>query len=428
VYRLDPAAVYVLPHLLDDPVCAARIERILHACDRSVADLIAITPQSLPDVLHEIHSLERPAPRRRTLVFSQLKTDDNDPDWDDLLARCPEGTSKNEIVQLYGCGTNLNLRRREYDQEANHVCWCAREFNTIWGCSHGCRYCGMGRGGSHLVIGVNMEQYAERIVRPTLVEHPWQKCYRLIGAAADQITFEPEYGAYEAIGRVFAEFPDRYVITHTASDNVYWLADFPYRDRLIHVYSLTSDEYAAALEPDTPTPAERMAAAAFCESLGLPSRPKLKPIIPVRNWREDYERLIADLFARTHPQSVGLCVMMWMNLAVAREFLDMDQLDPAYAQAMQDQEEALRGVDTGPFPPEVRREIYRFLIAQIRRWDRDVPIYISTETREMWDELESELGQSKRAFICGCGPMATPDGKLMLAADMKYTTYAPTDC
>ena len=174
--------------------------------------------------------------------------------------------------------------------------------------------------------------------------------------------------------------------------------------------------------------AERLAAAAYCESIGIPSRPKLKPIIPIRNWREDYARLIADLFAQTHPQSVGLCVMMWMNLQTAREFLDMDQLEPAFAQAMQDQEEALRGVDTGPFPPEVRKEIYRYLIGQIRRWDAQVPIYISTETREMWDEMESELGQSKTAFICGCGPMATPDGKLTLSPEMKFTTYAATDC
>jgi len=428
MYRLDPAAVYAWPQLLDDPRHAARIERILRACDRSLNDLVLITPDSLADVISQLRDLERPAPRRRALVFGQLKTDDTDPDWEDLLSTCPEGTSQNELVTLYGHGTNLNLRRREYDQQANHVCWCAREFNTIWGCSHGCQYCGMGRRGDRLVIGVNLEDYAEKIVRPALEQYPWQKCYRLIGAAADQITFEPEYGAYEVIGRVFSEFPDRHLITHTASDNVYWLGDFPYRDRVIHVYSLTSDEYAAALEPDTPTPAERLAAAAYCESIGIPSRPKLKPIIPIRNWREDYARLIADLFAQTHPQSVGLCVMMWMNLQTAREFLDMDQLEPAFAQAMQDQEEALRGVDTGPFPPEVRKEIYRYLIGQIRRWDAQVPIYISTETREMWDEMESELGQSKTAFICGCGPMATPDGKLTLSPEMKFTTYAATDC
>lgn len=428
MYRLEPAAVYVWPHLLDDPKCAARIERLLRACDRSLDDLIAITPDSLAAVFEQLHALGRPAPRRRALVFGQLKTSAPSPDWDALLKHCPEGTAQGQLVELYGHGANLHQRLREYDQTANHVCWCAREFNTIWGCSHGCRYCGVGRGASRLVVGVNLEDYAEQVVRPALVNNPWQKCYRLIGGAADEITFEPEYGAYETICRVLAEFPDRYLITHTASDNVYWLADFPYCDRLIHVYSLTSDEYAAALEPDTPTPTERLEAAAFCESLGIPSRPKLKPVIPVRNWREDYERLIADLFAKTHPQSIGLCVMMWMNLATAREFLDLEQLDPVFAEAMQEQEEALRGVDTGPFPPEARKAIYRFLIGQIRRWDKQVPIYISTETREMWDELEGELGQSKTAFLCGCGPMATPDGRLTLSPEMQYTTYAATDC
>lgn len=105
----------------------------------------------------------------------------------------------------------------------------------------------------------------------------------------------------------------------------------------------------------------------------------------------------------------------------------LDQLDPAFATAMHEQEEALRGVQTGPFPHAARAEVYRFVIAQIRRWDERVPVYLSTESREMWDELEGELGQSKRAFTCGCGPMATADGKLRLAANMKLTTYAPED-
>lgn len=428
MYRLDPAAVYALPELLDDPACGAPIERILTACNRSMDDLKPLTLETLPEAIAEMAAFGRPAPRRRALVFTRINTSSEQPDWEEIMSRYPEGTPLHEVQTLLGHAQNLNFRRRDRDQEVNHVCWCAHEFNTIWGCSHGCQYCSVGRGASRIVVGVNVEEYAEKIARRALEDHPWQKCYRLIGGAADQITFEPEYGMYEALGRVFADFPDRYIITHTASDNVYWMKDLPHRDRFIHVYSLTSDDYAEALEPDTPTPAERLAAAAYCESLGIPSRPKLKPIIPLRNWRQDYTRLIKQLFAQTHPQSVGLCVMMWMNLETTRQFLDLEQLDPPFAQAMVEQEEALRGVDTGPFPPEVRREIYRFLIEQIRRHDPSVPIYISTETREMWDELEPELGQSKQAFICGCGPMATPDGKLTLSPDMKYTTYAPTDC
>jgi DNA repair photolyase len=427
MYRLDPAAVYALPELLDDPVWAARIEGILRACDHSADDLVPITRDSLADVVGAIHDLGHPEPRRRALVFTRLNTGGEQPDWDGLLARCPEGTTKGELLPLFGCAENMHFRRRDFDQEQNHVCWCAWEFNTIWGCPHGCQYCGMGRTGNRIVVGANVEEYAEKVVRPALVDYPWQKCFRLLGDAADQITFEPEAGAYEAIARVMSEFPDHYLITHTAGDNVYWLADFPYRDRIIHVYSLTSEDYAAALEPDTPTPAERISAAAFVESLGIPSRPKLKPIIPLRNWREDYERLLADLFARSRPQSVGLCVLMWMDLAQAREFLDLDQLEPAFAEAMVEREEALRGVRTGPFPHAVRAEVYRFLIEQIRRWDKRVPIYVSTESREMWDELGDVLGQSKRAFLCGCGPMATPDGRLRLSADMRFTTYAPED-
>lgn len=44
MYRLNPAAVYTFPNLLEDDLCATRIERILRACDRSPADLRMIDP------------------------------------------------------------------------------------------------------------------------------------------------------------------------------------------------------------------------------------------------------------------------------------------------------------------------------------------------------------------------------------------------
>jgi hypothetical protein len=45
----------------------------------------------------------------------------------------------------------------------------------------------------------------------------------------------------------------------------------------------------------------------------------------------------------------------------------------------------------------------------------------------MWDAIGDEVGQSKRAFLCGCGAMAVPGRRLALAPEMKFTTYEPTN-
>ena len=86
----------------------------------------------------------------------------------------------------------------------------------------------------------------------------------------------------------------------------------------------------------------------------------------------------------------------------------------------------MRGARTGPFPHAVRKEIYQFLIREVRKWDAEIPLYISTESREMWDELKDELGQDPRHYICACSAVAVPGRKLALSKECKYSTYMPT--
>ena len=421
MYRLDPAAVYAWPQLLDDPRHAARIERILRACDRSLNDLVLITPDSLADVISQLRDLERPAPRRRALVFGQLKTGDSDPDWEDLLSTCPEGTSQNELVTLYGHGTNLNLRRREYDQQANHVCWCAREFNTIWGCSHGCQYCGMGRRGDRLVIGVNLEDYAEKIVRPALEQYPWQKCYRLIGAAADQITFEPEYGASELLGGYFARQPDRYLMLYTKSANVDHLLGLDHRGHTIVCWSLSCDTVSRLVEKHSATTAERIAAAEACQQAGYPVRVRFSPFVPVRNWRDENAAMIEEYFRRVRPDIVTMDTFKWLEPRVIGDILDLGLWDDEYRgyveqyAAMEPSERPVPIIPNGKqvFPHEARLRIYRFLIEHIRRLNATVPISLCGETPEMWEALRKELGMTPEHYVCTCGPDSAPGNPLL---------------
>ena len=86
----------------------------------------------------------------------------------------------------------------------------------------------------------------------------------------------------------------------------------------------------------------------------------------------------------------------------------------------------MRGKRSGPFPHHVRREIYRTLIGEVRRWDKDVLLYLSTETREMWDELKDELGQDPRSYVCACSSVAVPGRRLALSPAFRYSTYHPT--
>ena len=85
----------------------------------------------------------------------------------------------------------------------------------------------------------------------------------------------------------------------------------------------------------------------------------------------------------------------------------------------------MKDVRTGPFPHAIRAAIYRFFVEQVRRWDADVPLYISTESREMWDELADELGQKPQSYVCGCSSVALPGRRLAVSRACPASTYVP---
>ncbi len=149
------------------------------------------------------------------------------------------------------------------------------------------------------------------------------------------------------------------------------------------------------------------------------------PIIPVKTWREDCAAVIRDMFERSKPESVGFCVYMWNSFKSMSDTLDLDLMDPEMVTAARESADEMAGVITGPFPHEARAEVYRTLASEVRKYDEDVLLFISTESREMWDEMAPILGQDPKYFFCGCSSVALPGRKLALSKDCPHSTFAP---
>jgi len=412
-----------------------RMQRMLAAIGNSADDVVWITKENLPDVALELERLWPPAmvspgqtlAYTRPLVFTTMDLSYKRPDLKPLLARCPEGVSLNTLQAIEGhMTTAIDQHPHQRDQIENCVCWPTYNFGTVVGCSHGCQYCGTGRAGKYIAIALNLEGYMERVVGPVIESNPWNKVFRMILNGADLITLEPEYGLFDVFSRKLSEHDDRYGHFHTVSSNVEWFADLPHRDRLVGVWSTTCEAVARDLEPGTGRAIDRIDAAQKVQDMGIPVRYKFKPVIPVRNWREEYAWIIEEAMQRTKPESIGFCLYIWNTFESMTTTLNADLLDPECVQAARDAAEEMKGVRTGPFPHDTRAEIYRFLIKEVRRWDRNVPLYVSTETRDMWDELKDELGQDPRSYVCACSSVAVPGGGLALSPGFRYSTYHPT--
>ena len=435
MYPLTPLKIYMLDRVQDDPAGVARMERMLRALGKTADDVVCITDENVPGVAAELEQLWPPkeVPNgcvrsfMRPLVFTTIDLSHNRPDLKPLLERCSEGTSLGTLANIFGhMITAIDQHPHERDQRENCVCWPTYNFGTMTGCPHGCLYCGTGRAGKFLTIGLNIEEYLEKVVGPVIEANPWSKVFRMILSGADLIAFEPEYGLYELFTRKLAGYEGRYGHFHTTSSNVEWMADLEHRDRLVGVWSTTCEAVARDIEFGTGRAVDRIDAGRKCEEMGIPARYKFKPVIPVRNWQEEYGWIIEQALKRSSPESIGFCLYIWNTYESLTSTIDPDLLDPECLAAARDAAEEMKGVRTGPFPHNVRKEIYRFLIREVRRWDQEVPLYISTETREMWDELKDELGQDPRTYICGCGSVAVPGRKLGISPGFRYSTYHPT--
>ena len=429
MYNLKPTAAYMLDEVLDDPDAMERVHRILGAVGKTVEETKVFKREEVYDVVRELEAWPGatsdggvPIQHQRALVFTKLTLDRNGKD--PLVENRPEDIPAPALNSVLGHITLVrNTHAPVEDERLDIVCWNTQDFGVMNGCPHGCHYCGTGKNAKFTAIGANIGEYIEKVVGPTIEANPAQKCFRMIGWGADIITLEPEYSVFESFLGKLSEYDGRYGYFHTGSDNVDWVETVPNRDRLIGVWSMACDAVAEQIEPASPSPARRIEAARKCREWGVPVRFKFKPMIPVRNWREEYARTIRRIFERTRPESVGFCVLMWMNLNALEQRIDLDLLDPEYVRAARDAAGEMADIHTGPFPHRIRAEIYRFLIREVRRWDEKVPLYISTESPRMWDDLGDELGQNPRIFICGCNPIQAPGPTMVPIRPLNASTY-----
>lgn len=409
MYRLAPPAVCVFQQALDDPRSRRRVERMLAALGRDLASVERVTDADVPELVRR-HGWQDARVRQGALgehrdpalVFTTLRFGAM-PDIAAVTRACPAGTSPWLVGQLLGRG-GRELARETYTSRRG-VCRARVQFDTLYGCPHGCIYC---PGGKVAVVFTNLEEFLERQVIPATKAEPWQKVFMFNSALSDTPCFEPEYGLSKLMVEYFATTPDQHYLIHTKSANLDFLRDLDHRGHTIVLWSLTGATASRVVEPGTASPEERIEAARRCQEAGYPVRIKLKPIVPVRGWQDEYRDLVARLFARTRPESVGLFMLAWMDLPELRSCLDLSGLDPGFVRALEESAEAMKGVTAGPFPHACRAEVYHTLLQEIRRQDATVPVFLCTETLEMWEEFAPLLGVSPRDYVCACGPQCQP--------------------
>jgi len=408
MYDLSPPKIYIFDDVFQDERSLNRTRRMLDAIGRGLPSAERVTEADIPEIVRQnnwqtarnrqgIHG-EHTDP---SLVFRQITFADT-PDTSAILPECPPGTSDSLVSNLMGQGG-----RNIHHESASHgrICRERYQFDSIYGCPHGCKYC---HGGKVAVIFTNIEEWIEAEVAVTARDNPWQKVFMFNSCLSDTLCFEPEYGLVKQLAEFYASTPDQYQLIHTKSANVGPLLELGYGGHTIVLWSLTSESVSGILEPRTGSTMERIEAARRCQQAGYPVRFKFKPIVPVRDWRQECRMMVDAVFEKTKPDNLGLCTIAWMEAEEFKRTFDVSLLDPDFLKAMEESAEAMKGIITGPFPHQARAEIYGFYLNEIRKHDKDVPVFLCTESPEMWKDFAPRLGVNPSNYACGCGPQCPP--------------------
>ena len=412
----QPREFYATEWCWQDPVCHRRIERLMEGFGRPLNSLRVVREDELEGLIRAKSWLE--TWRRQgyngfsgdpDLVFNRFRWLDS-ASVASLRKRYPvlqEGRDfAGSMVQaLYGLAPSFHFEDGVHKRTRNqNCCWSLYDLHTGWGCLHKCKYCQRGR---VMTLMLNLEEWLVK-VDDLLAKAPWQKTIRY-DVETDCLPVEPEYGACRMLVEHFARLPDRYLILFSKSDNVDFLLDLEHRGHTIMLWTLSTSTVSRRIEVDTATTAQRIEAARKCQQAGYPVRFKLKPIIPVKNWREEATRMFEQLFAAVRPDNLSMEMLFFRSVEELKAMFG-GELDPDFVRLMERaQASGQPWEEYRPVPEDFRVEVYEFYAAAVRRLSPGTPLSLCAESPTVWARLAPLLGQAADDFICNCGPACVPN-------------------
>ncbi len=417
MYRAKAKAIYVHESVSQDARCVVRLERMLPfiACDTppSVVDDARLCQISAERGWERIGSQRTGQMRlgdERVFVFNTFR-------WPSEAELRRRRTLYPHLKSWYMLGDGAWTYRdgRATRQSQLGVCQNAYELHSAWGCLHTCAYCNIGE---FVNIALNLEDYLERLAR-LVRENAWLKLYKYDNHT-DIPAFEPEYGWCEGLVGFFAG-QDAFLMLYTKSHNVDFLLDLDHRGRTIVCWTLSCDRVSRLIEHGAPSMRERIEAARKCWRAGYPVRARFSPIIPIKGWRVENERLIAEYLGAVQPDVLTLDMFKWIEPARARDMFDLSLWDEDFAgwvdrmAALEPKARPRPILPNGKqlFSDELRARAYRFFIEQIRKRSPATRIALCGETPEMWAALASDLGMTPDNYVCACGPDSVPGHPLL---------------
>ncbi len=252
-------------------------------------------------------------------------------------------------------------------------------------CPYDCTYCFLQE---YLATVPALKLYANVAealgeVERVLLSHP-QRQFRIgTGELIDSLALDWLAGHTAELLPFFARHPNAVLELKTKSDQVGGVLDHRALPNVVVSWSLNAASVIAVDEPGTASLEERLAAAERVQRAGFRVGFHFDPLIAFPGWEEEYDAVVRALEAAVDPRRVA-----WVSLGHLR-------LTPALRERIK-----LRGraswviwSELVPNPDgkhrawrPLRVKMYRHLLARLRQWSEEVPLYICMEPVAVWEK------------------------------------------
>ena len=185
-------------------------------------------------------------------------------------------------------------------------------FAHMLNCLYDCRYCflqGMYQS-AHYVLFVNYEGFQDEISKVSQT-YPSEPIHFFSGYDCDSLALEPVTGFAEAFLPFFATLPNAWLELRTKSTQIRSLAERQPLPRCVVAFSLSPSDIAEKVEDKAPALMRRLAAIEKLQQQGWQIGLRFDPLLYQADYREQYQRLFAQVFAvidlnQLHSVSLGI--------------------------------------------------------------------------------------------------------------------------
>ncbi len=279
-------------------------------------------------------------------------------------------------------------------------CPCTRQavpcgyhiFNLSFGCIYECAYCYLQEyvNTPGLLFPADIDRFLERL--SDYLIHPatrlWQRGRRLrlgTGEFSDSLMLDNLTGYSLPLVEFFRGRDDVVFELKTKSANIENLLKKDPRGNIVVAWSLNPREIISQNELYTAALDARLSAASLVSEAGYRTAFHFDPVFFFPGWEESYRDVIGELFETIDPGRVA-----WISLGTFRFKPRLKKIIEARfpGNKILDAEMVLGYDGKLRYPPRVRSRIYRFLIDELLKENRSLPIYLCMENKAMWKELQ----------------------------------------